>query len=464
MNDIPTALVEPAPRRISAMWLVPVVALSILLGVVIVAWKGRGIDVKVEFVQGHGLTAGDAVRLRDIQIGVVGSLRLSPTGDRVLAILHIDRAFERFMRSGSSFWIQRPQLDFGGARGLETLVGSRFVGVRPGEGPPGRTFVGLRMPPPMEPPVPGDLELVVFASDRMGMRQGGVVTYRGMVAGRLRSVDLSSDARGVVARVLINARYAPLVRTNTRFFATSGVALGLSLEGLKVDIESLESLVAGGIAFATPTALETRAAPGHRFQLASEPKDSWLEWSPRMARGELGIGVLTPPPAHRGTLRWETSVLRIARSRQGWVLPTDEGTIIATRLMSPPSAARATEFVVDGTVYELDSLKGTKVSDDLVFVDLPLLNDAHGVAAANIEAIKEPELLLVWTSGEPIPVDAHLLSKASEGGFLIDPSVAFAEDDLGAPVSSAERGMLVGVLIVDGDGRGKVAFVSASSR
>lgn len=464
MNGIPPAIVELAPRRISAMWLVPVVAACILVAVVVVAWNGRGVDVTVKFAQGHGLAAGDAVRLRDIQIGVVGSLRLSPAGDRVLAILHIDRAFERFMRSGSLFWIQRPQLDFGGVRGLDTLVGSRFVGVRPGEGAPGRTFVGLRVPPPTEPPAPGDLELVVFASDRMGMRQGGVVTYRGMVAGRIRSVDLASDTRGVVARVLIKARYAPLVRTNTRFFQTSGVALGLSLEGLKVDIESLESLIAGGIAFATPTVLERRAAPGHRFQLASEPEDAWLEWSPRMARGELGVGVSTPPPAHRGTLRWKTSVLRIDRSRRGWVLSTDEGTLVAARLMAPPSGARGAEFVVDGEVYPVETLNGTKVSDDLVLVNLPVLNDGNGLATADIEAITVPELLLVWTSGEPIPVDAHLLSMASEGGLLIDPSVAFAEDDLGAPISSAERGTLVGVLIVDEDGRGKVAFVPASSR
>ena len=74
-----------------------------------------------------------------------------------------------------------------------------------------------------------------------------------------------------------------------------------------------------------------------------------------------------------------------------------------------------------------------------------------------------PELLLAWTGSEPIAITANNL-KASQGGFLIDPALAFARDDLGSPITAAEGGLLVGLLIIAEDGRGKVAFIPPPSR
>ena len=72
-------------------------------------------------------------------------------------------------------------------------------------------------------------------------------------------------------------------------------------------------------------------------------------------------------------------------------------------------------------------------------------------------------MLLVWKGGEPLPVSEHELDP-QEAVFRIDPSIAFAADDVGAPVTSAEDGALVGILLVNRDGRGKVAFIESPSR
>ena len=142
-------------------------------------------------------------------------------------------------------------------------------------------FVGLE-----EPPVlgggPEDLELVLEAVDRSGMRPGGVVTYRGLAIGTVEEVDLADDARRILARVVIQARYAPLVRTNSRFWSTSGLGVEIGLRGLRADLESLETLVAGGIGLATPNRPGEPATDGSRFTLHERAEDDWLEWEPRI--------------------------------------------------------------------------------------------------------------------------------------------------------------------------------------
>ncbi len=75
-----------------------------------------------------------------------------------------------------------------------------------------------------------------------------------------------------------------LVRTNTRFWNTGGFSFKVNLFGAELKDTSLESLVSGGMAFATPDTLPLApaAAAGAQFGLASEPDKEWLKWAPNI--------------------------------------------------------------------------------------------------------------------------------------------------------------------------------------
>ena len=467
---MPEAITESSTRRISLAWIVPLIALGVVLLVIIRAWSERGVTVTVDFPRGHGLETGNAVRLRDIEIGRVSDLRLADDGDVVQAELLIAPEFARFMREGSRFSIQRPQLGFGGVQGLDTLLSARYVQVVTGDGPPRRHFVGLETPVFMSERSPGDLELILQADDRSGMRIGGVVTYRGMPAGRIRSVELSADAAYIEARVVIDARYAPLVREKTRFFATSGLALELSLAGIRAELDSLETMVAGGIGFATPPLAGRQVEAGGRFMLASEPQDDWLAWRPRVAIGEFNVGTITSPPAIRAALKWRSSVFALRRARMGWILPIEDGVLAPRSLLEPPSSAGKPRFEFEGGSVEPGDVNVLADQRGILALNLDLPEDTPRLPLDRIrgprrgpEGPPEPELLLAWTGSEPIAIAANNL-QAFEGGFHIDPALAFARDDLGSPITAAEGGLLVGLLVIEEDGRGKVAFISPPSR
>ncbi|MBU1234527.1 MAG: hypothetical protein KKD01_14870 [Proteobacteria bacterium] len=82
----------------------------------------------------------------------------------------------------------------------------------------------------------------------------------------------------------------PVIRENTTFWNDSDVCVsGGVFSGLSVSTESLEALMAGGIALATPNNdnMGDAVTDGHLFILFGEPEDSWLKWSPEIISEEI---------------------------------------------------------------------------------------------------------------------------------------------------------------------------------
>jgi paraquat-inducible protein B len=97
----------------------------------------------------------------------------------------------------------------------------------------------------------------------------------------------------VLIRVHLEAPYVDLVRTNSRFWNAGGFSFKVSLfGGAELKDTSLESLVTGGVAFATPDGgpLAPAALSGAQFTLASEPNKDWLKWSPKIPIKSMEAG------------------------------------------------------------------------------------------------------------------------------------------------------------------------------
>ena len=70
------------------------------------------------------------------------------------------------------------------------------------------------------------------------------------------SYHLDEDGQAVTIKVFVHDPHHALVRKNTRFWNASGLDVAIGAEGIRVDTESLVSLMIGGIAFDTPVNME----------------------------------------------------------------------------------------------------------------------------------------------------------------------------------------------------------------
>lgn len=446
--------VERAERRLSIAWIVPVVVLVLVAWLGWRSWERRGVAITIRLGDGHGLVPGDAVMRKGIAIGEVSDVRLDDDGVVIEARLH--PAAAPLARRGTLFWVVRPSVDLRGVSGIDTLTGSRYVGVRPGpiDAPPRRSFIGLDDSPAVEAIEPGDLELVLESPDRAGLSPGAQVLYRRMPVGTVLSMGLSSDGGSVEVRVLVQKAYTPLIRERTRFWAAGGADATLGIGGVELNVDSLETLLTGAVGFATPPPEDAGGAVrnGHRFRLAPEVDEDWLEWKPVVAIGSslLPAGAALPDPL-RAVLEWEQGrILSRDHSRTGWVIRVAEG------IVGPANLLRVDEDAND----EPTSLAVAGVA--VAIPEEPIWS-AGGIAciAADLDHgawparhIRRPTdvedcVAIADRSSAPLPLAAARLDDRGNGRWRVDEAVPVSDHWHGAAVLARADGRLIGILLVD---------------
>lgn len=266
IQDIPAPQVKSARHRPSLVWLVPALAVLVGLSMLIHGWLNQGPTITISFQTATGLEAGKtAVKYKDVVIGTVTALALSPDHSHVSATVELQKSAAAFAREDSRFWVVRPRIGAGGVSGIETVLSGSYIGVDAGHSQKSRSeFVGLETPPTVVSDVPGKTFLL-HADDLGSLEIGSPVYYRHITVGQVAGYHLDDDGNGVTVRVFVQAPNDRYVTSNTRFWNASGVEVSFGSNGLKLNTQSLASVVAGGIAFANP--------PG-RTKYAVAPADS----------------------------------------------------------------------------------------------------------------------------------------------------------------------------------------------
>jgi paraquat-inducible protein B len=239
-------------RSISLVWLIPLVAGAIAIWLGYTTLQEKGPTITVVFDNAEGLEAGKTrVKYLNVEVGLVDQVTLSDDLSHIVVTASLDKSMAPHMREGTQFWIVRPRVGFGGISGLGTLLSGAYVEFDPGGGPPAHDFVGLAEPPPITSRVPGT-EFILH-TDRLGsIGRGSPVQYHNIAVGQVLGYQLAEDKQALVVSIFVNAPHDQLVRPDSRFWNASGVSLSLGAGGVDLSIESLQALLAGGIAFDTP--------------------------------------------------------------------------------------------------------------------------------------------------------------------------------------------------------------------
>jgi paraquat-inducible protein B len=258
-------------RRISIIWLVPIVALAIGAWLAWDTISKEGPTISVTFDSAEGLQAGQSqLKYKDITFGTVKSLTLTPDHDHVAVTIATTHEAGPLLTEGTVFWVVKPRLFAGNVSGLETLVSGSYVGMLPPAtaGTAKREFVGQEDPPILSEHIPGHTFLL--KSRRIGsVTVGSPIFYRDLNVGEVLGWDIGDMANSVTIHAFVRAPYDAYVHDETRFWNASGLSVKLSATGIDVQMESLRALIFGGVAFETPkdNELAALAAENHIFPL-----------------------------------------------------------------------------------------------------------------------------------------------------------------------------------------------------
>ena len=258
LGELPQAtVVPPKHTRISPVWIIPILAAVVAIGVAVQRILSEGPTITIVFRSAEGIEAGKTfVKYKDVNIGQVTAVRLSEDFAKVEVTAKITKSAAGLMVEDARFWVVRPRITLSGISGLGTLLSGNYIGFEAGSSKNSeRRFNGLEVPPIITggmvgPAVPAEGERPGLAGHRLS----------GLLSAACRSArswptTSRADGKTVELKVFVNAPYDKYVKAGTRFWNASGVDISLSANGFDVRTESLVALLAGGLAFDTPAFL-----------------------------------------------------------------------------------------------------------------------------------------------------------------------------------------------------------------
>lgn len=254
LDNLPEAVPEEKPGRISIVWLIPLIALLTGIWLGYKAWSEMGPTIKISFKSAEGLIAGKTkIKYKNVEIGTVNEIELSPDMSHVILTANMVKSAREYLTETTRFWIVRARVAAGEVSGLETVLSGAYIGIDPGTGgTKAETFTGLEIPPVVTKDLTG--RHFYLRADNLGsLDLGSPVYYRKMKAGSVISQKMDDNGQSVMLGVFINAPYDKFINQDTRFWNASGLDLTLNANGINVYTESFTTMMIGGIAFENPS-------------------------------------------------------------------------------------------------------------------------------------------------------------------------------------------------------------------
>ncbi|MGE5669274.1 MAG: intermembrane transport protein PqiB, partial [Betaproteobacteria bacterium] len=268
LDELPRASVVRRKRlRLSIVWVIPILAAIVALGIAIQRVRSEGPTITIAFKAADGVEAGKTfIRYKDVRIGQVTAVELSEDYSKVIVKAKIAKHAAGLMVKDAKFWVVAPQISLGGVSGLNTLLSGNYIGFQAGKSTEEQTdFIGLDAAPIITDQTGRPFILKARSLGALGI--GSPVYYHQIKVGQVAAYRLAADGKSVEITVFVESPYDEYVNGGTRFWNAGGIDVSVGADGVDVRTESLVAALVGGVAFDTPNGLAPaeQAAPNTAF-------------------------------------------------------------------------------------------------------------------------------------------------------------------------------------------------------
>lgn len=259
-------------KLFSPIWLLPVVALVLGAWLGVKSIRESGIEIQIHFPSATGIDVGKTlIKYQGLTVGKVSDVGIDEDLKGVNVKVLMDYRADPFLKKDTLFWLVTPKASITGVEGLDALFSGNYIALQPGSGRSATEFEAQREAPSI---LPGSEGIVIeLVSQKLGsIDVGSKIFYRQIPVGSVVSYRLE-DAQRILISVFVQEQYAHLVKKDSQFWNVSGFSIDASLSGIKVNTESLASILAGGISFNSPDGVDN-AQNGDDFTLFDNEKEA----------------------------------------------------------------------------------------------------------------------------------------------------------------------------------------------
>ena len=409
-DTLQEALVRPS-KSFSIIWLLPLIALVIGIWLLYKSLAEAPIEITIDFPTGTGIEVGKTqVMYEGLHVGVVKDIRIDQSDLKgVIVTVEMDNRTESFLREGTQFWLVKPEISLSGVTGLETLVSGNYIAVKVSKsGSSTRYFRALEEPPSLDMTEPG-LHLKLTARDLGSIHRGAPILYRKVVVGKVVEYELDTEQDRIVVSALIQPQFATLITRNTRFWNTSGVRVKAGLDGVDVRMDSLLSVVQGGVTFDVSEGDPVQN--GDEFKLYRDYTEA-----KRGVRATIAFSADHELPAKGARILFKGFDAGEVRSLK---MADDHKTVNARVSMAPEME----DYLTTGTRFWLVkpkiSLQGVSNLETLVKGTYVEMDIGKGESTRNFVALREPPAIDVRRPGLRLQLETAELGSISVGSPVL---------------------------------------------
>ncbi len=258
LKNIPeTTTVPRRHQKLSVVWIIPVIAAIVALGIAVQRILMEGPTITITFAKAEGLEIGKTfVKYKEVDIGRVTKVELSKDFRKVVVTAKIDKSAAGLLVEDTKFWIEQPRASLSGVSGIGTLLSGNYISLEPGKSRQEKqAFTGLEIPPPITFDEQGK-RFVLKTTTLGSIVNGSPLYYRQFNVGQVIGYDLSGKGDSINIEVFVRAPYDKYVTDQTLFWQASGIDISMGSEGFSLRTQSFLSMLVGGIAFETPPLAE----------------------------------------------------------------------------------------------------------------------------------------------------------------------------------------------------------------
>jgi len=240
MTDQPPEVTISPARKVfftgaSFVWLIPIFALIVALGVAWQSYNDRGPTIVVEFANGAGIAAGETeLKYRDITVGKVEKVGFTPDLAKVKATIRLDKEVAPFVDDGSVFWVVTPKVTAQGITGLSTVLSGVYIEGSWDDqiGDPAFSFLGADDAPLIRPGQSG-LQLAFRTGPNSLLTDEAPILFKGIEVGQIGRAKIAPRGNFAIVEAVIFEEHRNLVNSNTRFWDTSGFDVSIGPSGAR---------------------------------------------------------------------------------------------------------------------------------------------------------------------------------------------------------------------------------------
>lgn len=259
----------PIFQRVALVWLVPIIALVVSLGAAWQNYRDQGVRITIALDNASGVTAGATeIRYRDIRVGLVEAVEFDEGLSTILVHARIDQEIAPYLDADAEFWVVRPNVSVRGISGLDTVLSGVYIeGNWDTNADVAQTnFTGLERPILVRASQRGTR--VILRSENAGsVAAGAPVLHKGLTVGYLEEPQLNFDGSGVIVSAFIEAPFDRRITSSTRFWDVSGFSVSFGPTGVALNVNSLASLIEGGVEFDTVVSGGNPVSDGESFAI-----------------------------------------------------------------------------------------------------------------------------------------------------------------------------------------------------